>query len=829
MSISKYIRIGLRADKNLKDLPNKPIALSNVLDDLIPNQSFIPGDLTVINGLGTTDVWAQDLKELTTLTETYSPLTLSSSGDISIGAPIDVQPRSRVIDIIRNDEIILGTPPVGQGGSGPIAKVFPSVALTATNATLAVPTPQTADNVFDSNNVNVVTTNDYWIDGRFGFGSSFYQGFPDQFGGISWEGWMENSRQRSVDLLMNGFIIVEKYNEDADSWTTVKASYNESHTAEVLVDNSGDTRRINVTEEYIKFIWVGMIVNGTHEVSSWNENDGVMELTALSGQADIAVSAGDTVTMTREIGKFINTRFVPTDPMIPNATQKIRITTWYPQPDDFSPPKTSQLYKPFGLYWDMDIQIRAGDESISATEATPYSVFYPEKRGGEDFVPKQYSFEHFERNVISTRNRHSPNYFQNDAPLYIRYTPKQEVAEVSRFTQSTYQPGWVELAWTGGSTFKSSDTLTLRNLNIGDYLLFNRAGGANGTTENYFLQIYDKVGDYVQVEAFKGYDMDQIMTFYGFAPYDTVQMFTFDPTGVVGIYTQKTADTSGNGNTSLTYELHPMLNSDDQNNANTDFRMSDPIVGDLMVNLDWTGNTQQATQPEVFDRITSMTKFSDRIEVNAQPAFISGANPASPRGRKQGTPVIVYSHRGLIDASTSAQCLGVYGREVAAHASFNTSGQKGLALTTVEGISQGDYVQFLGAVSGTPDENGNSTGSVTTVNSIDTGSKTIQLTQNLLADIPAARTVVFSQNNPGAANKELCVMPLNTAPPFEGTDLGLETTSNFPSLNVNGEFSISGIKFESAASAEITTNNQANSGLLIKTPSGEKYWALMDS
>ncbi len=829
MSISKYIRIGLRADKSLADLPNKPIALSNVLDDLIPNQSFIPGDLTVINGLGTTDVWAQDLKELTTLTETYSPLTLSSSGDISIGAPIDVQPRSRVIDIIRNDEIVLGTPPVGQGGSGPIAKVFPAVALTSNNATLAVPTPQTADNVFDSSNVNVVTTNDYWIDGRFGFGSSFYPGFPNQFGGISWEGWMENSSQRDVDLLVNGFIIVEKYNEDADQWTTVKASYNESHTAEVLVDNSGDTTRINVTEEYIKFIWVGMVVNGTHEVSGWNEVDGVMSLTALSGQADIAVSAGDTITITREVGEFINTRFVPTDPMIPNATQKIRITTWYPQPDDFSPPKTTQLYKPFGLYWDMDIQIRGGDESINSSEATPYSVFYPEKRGGPDFVPKQYSYEHFERNVISTRNRHSPDYLQNDAPLYIRYAPKQEVAQVSRFTQSTYQAGWIELAWTGGSTFKTNDTLILRNLNIGDYLLFNRAGGADGTTENYFLQIYDKVGDYVQVEAFKGYDMNQIMTFYGFSPYDSVQFFAFNPTGVVGIYTQRTADDVGQGNSTRTYELHPMLNSDDQNNSNTDFRMSDPIVGDLIVNLNWTGNTQQATQPEVFDRITSMTKFSDRIEVNAQPAFTSGANPASLRGRKQNTPIIVYSHRGLIDASTSAQCSGVYGREVAAHASFNTSGQTGLALTTVEGISQGDYVQFLGAVSGTPDENGNSTGSVTTVNSIDTGAKTIQLTQNLLADIPAARTVVFSQNNPGAANKELCVMPLNTAPPFEGTDLGLETTSNFPSLNVNGEFSISGIKFESAASAEITNNNQANSGLLIKTPSGEKYWALMDS
>ena len=40
--------------------------------------------------------------------------------------------------------------------------------------------------------------------------------------------------------------------------------------------------------------------------------------------------------------------------------------------------------------------------------------------------------------------------------------------------------------------------------------------------------------------------------------------------------------------------------------------------------------------------------------------------------------------------------------------------------------------------------------------------------------------------NPGSDNKEFCVIPLNTAPPFEGTDVGLRTPSSNADLLVVG-------------------------------------------
>ena len=72
-------------------------------------------------------------------------------------------------------------------------------------------------------------------------------------------------------------------------------------------------------------------------------------------------------------------------------------------------------------------------------------------------------------------------------------------------------------------------------------------------------------------------------------------------------------------------------------------------------------------------------------------------------------------------------------------------------------------------------------------------------------------------------------MPLNTAPPFSGTNDGLETTGTAPHLVVGGEFAISGIKFEDATSVEVTpSTDDADGGLLVQDSDGNKYWALTD-
>jgi hypothetical protein len=142
----------------------------------------------------------------------------------------------------------------------------------------------------------------------------------------------------------------------------------------------------------------------------------------------------------------------------------------------------------------------------------------------------------------------------------------------------------------------------------------------------------------------------------------------------------------------------------------------------------------------------------------------------------------VYSSRGLEDLSSVDQCKGVYGREVDVTA---TAGTTAITLTTNVGVSVGDFVQFAGA-GGIADP---VITEGTTVSSL-TGGTIVNLSAGVRTgkSLNKASTLIFikaaDRSIHGTANKEYCVIPLNTAPPFEGTDLGLVTPSSNPNLIV---------------------------------------------
>jgi hypothetical protein len=140
----------------------------------------------------------------------------------------------------------------------------------------------------------------------------------------------------------------------------------------------------------------------------------------------------------------------------------------------------------------------------------------------------------------------------------------------------------------------------------------------------------------------------------------------------------------------------------------------------------------------------------------------------------------VYSSRGLEDLSSADQCKGVYGREVNATAS---AGATVITLTTNVGVTAGDYVQYkgLGGIADPVITEGTTVSSVGT-----TASGTVTLSAGIRTG--KAATLIFIKSGDragyGTTNKEYCVIPLNTAPPFEGTEAGLATTAALPSLIV---------------------------------------------
>lgn len=128
-----------------------------------------------------------------------------------------------------------------------------------------------------------------------------------------------------------------------------------------------------------------------------------------------------------------------------------------------------------------------------------------------------------------------------------------------------------------------------------------------------------------------------------------------------------------------------------------------------------------------------------------------------------GTEIIyVYSDRSLIDRSKEVFCAGVFGRIVSSNV---VAGATQIILTSVANIVVGQYAQFDGSIPA------NTT--VTAINSL-----TITISQAIITGKPIAssNTVVFVPAvSGGTINREGCIVPLDTAPPFSGTLVGLTT------------------------------------------------------
>lgn len=159
--------------------------------------------------------------------------------------------------------------------------------------------------------------------------------------------------------------------------------------------------------------------------------------------------------------------------------------------------------------------------------------------------------------------------------------------------------------------------------------------------------------------------------------------------------------------------------------------------------------------------IVSTTQFETSIDLNLT-----------------GTEVIyVYLDKGLLNQSLDNFCIGVYGKEIAGGTGdVVTIGDTVLPLNNVDNISVGMVVQSTGFI---PDG--------TTVTSINTTASTVTISQGATSNMIAGITVVFVPADPSGVtlNKEQCIIPLNTAPPFTGTDTGLATTDNV-TLSTNG-------------------------------------------
>jgi hypothetical protein len=125
--------------------------------------------------------------------------------------------------------------------------------------------------------------------------------------------------------------------------------------------------------------------------------------------------------------------------------------------------------------------------------------------------------------------------------------------------------------------------------------------------------------------------------------------------------------------------------------------------------------------------------------------------------------IYVYSEKGLTDRSKKVFCSGVFGLQLFSNAA---AGANTLTLTSNSGVVVGQVVQYSGFIPETP--------SMTTVTGI-TGN-TVNLSEDTLFEILENSTITFAPAGT-TVNKEICVLPLDTSPPFLGTSDGLSTNA----------------------------------------------------
>jgi len=222
-------------------------------------------------------------------------------------------------------------------------------------------------------------------------------------------------------------------------------------------------------------------------------------------------------------------------------------------------------------------------------------------------------------------------------------------------------------------------------------------------------------------------------------------------------------------------------------------------IGDVAGFVRFTGAAAGGTEGNSQEHPLKVEVVSE-VVAGQEWRFECLAHPQSPNSAFSGLPnnagnsvlgsgiCAAYAGMGLKDLTASSECGGVYGLEVA----VNSTGNKIYVTALPSGVITNDIVYFQGSDPSSPviDQSSDSTitGStkIQSTGTDGTGSY-IVISTTLNAEIPAGTTVVavpdtYGTGNAKYLNREYCVIPLNTAPPFGSTESGLITTTAFKNL-----------------------------------------------
>ena len=178
----------------------------------------------------------------------------------------------------------------------------------------------------------------------------------------------------------------------------------------------------------------------------------------------------------------------------------------------------------------------------------------------------------------------------------------------------------------------------------------------------------------------------------------------------------------------------------------------------------------------------------------------------------QSGQMFFYQDKGLTNNTLDNFCSGVIGKETAGGLGEVVSvGDTDIILNNVSDLVLDMVVQSTGSF----DEG-------TTVTSINSATNTITISKAAIGSMIAGISIVFCPPST-TLNKEQCIIPLNTAPPFSGTDTGLATNKNIELSHPNSNLSVISLTANLTTVNAITQNNQTYDREIGITVKGNRF------
>ena len=776
-----YKRIGLRRDQNFGDLSSPTDALENLLDKLIDDtgNTFLASDLDAIANTFAEGVTNEDyLKIAQSAVEITDP-----EGNTR---PYD--PRITYQNRLDKLEIFTGTPRLA-GGDGLTANYYQTDQILfdehddllgiGTGFEYNVDPNTTAADVFGGvTEEGQIPSDKFWEEGDFSYTAKIHPQSSKVNTGVKWEGYFipSISGKVSFNISCTGYFTMdlqqEGYEENDDGDIISPAGIG-TYTEHIRVgintsisgisSITGDTIIVNSSNlEKMNTIGVGMtvvhsnIATGT-KIDSFNKVTGTIKLEPPSGVTNPVTGtiSNQSMEFTRNLGDVIQHSF---DSQVLLEYRKYRIRLRYFHHKNF---EAKDIVRSFNIDYRQGNMNTHDDLRFNRLFSLGYD--FSDSAKGEFNRYFDNSVRFGGTNLIGLGNTtNSSGYVkvQSSNKLDITYTPKQFLGNGSNLSTGIVRSiGNYDVVNGSPIIFVSGNTLTT-GIEIGNYIIGENI--PDGTrvadiNQNSFIEM-DKNATATATQSLK------FINHRGFV--------------------RKVRVTANGGSDTLTAISGDSFRSGDPNHKSTNTDVQVNMIG-------------ISTNISGYKRVKSMTSF-DSITLSSSVSTVANEE------------VFFYQSRGLKDNSLMAFC-DRFDPETSSDIRCGISSipEADSPLPIVDGSGNPTITFGVEDLKGV-DQNWELQGAYfgadgIKIDSVDSTTipQTITLKSGITRPLPhgAQFTMVAPVNLLQEGDYQLCCPPTDTSPPFEPSDEGLNTTTEYRNFRLVG----GNLKFD-----ELTIRDFAN-------------------